>query len=110
MARPERVQDRIADISSGLGSTVGEAARSLASQASACVDADEVFPMAGCFKIPDGLPTGLLVASKTGGVSGTSDDDAIEARKGLSYRASARASQPIAGIAADVHGHLREPA
>ena len=52
MARHERVHDRIAAISSGLGGTVGVAARNLASQASVCMNADELFPMASCFKIP----------------------------------------------------------
>jgi beta-lactamase class A len=52
MPRPERVQDRIAAISSSLGGTVGVAALNLASQASVCVNADEPFPMASCFKIP----------------------------------------------------------
>lgn len=52
MAKPERVHDRIVDISSELDGTVGVAARNLASQASVCVNADELFPMASCFKIP----------------------------------------------------------
>jgi beta-lactamase class A len=52
MVRPERVHDRIAAITSALGGTVGVAARNLASQASVCVNADELFPMASCFKIP----------------------------------------------------------
>jgi len=52
MVRPERVHDRIAALSSELGGTVGVAARNLASQASVCVNADESFPMASCFKIP----------------------------------------------------------
>ena len=52
MAGTERVHDRIAAISSELGGTVGVAARNLASQASVCVNADELFPMASCFKIP----------------------------------------------------------
>jgi beta-lactamase class A len=52
MPRAERVQDRIAAISSALGGTVGVAARNLASEASVCVNADDLFPMASCFKIP----------------------------------------------------------
>lgn len=52
MARPGRVHDRIVAISSELDGTVGVAARNLASQASVCVNADELFPMASCFKIP----------------------------------------------------------
>jgi len=52
MAGPERVHHRIAAISSELGGTVGLAARNLASQASVCVNADELFPMASCFKVP----------------------------------------------------------
>jgi beta-lactamase class A len=52
MARTERVHDRIAAIASGLGGTVGVAARNLASQASVRENADEGFPMASCFKIP----------------------------------------------------------
>ena len=52
MVRPERVHDRIAAVSSELGGTVGVAARNLASQASVSVNADELFPMASCFKIP----------------------------------------------------------
>ena len=51
MARPERVHDRIAAIASELGGTVGVAARNLASQAGVCVNADDSFPMASCFKI-----------------------------------------------------------
>ena len=52
MTRPERVHDRIVAISSQLGGTVGVAARNLASQASVRVNADELFPMASCFKVP----------------------------------------------------------
>jgi beta-lactamase class A len=52
MPRAERVQDRIAAISSALGGTVGVAARNLASEAGVCVNADDLFPMASCFKIP----------------------------------------------------------
>jgi beta-lactamase class A len=73
-------------------------------------------------KIPAGLPPGLLVANKTGGVSGTSNDAAIVYTpsgapivvvvywKGLSYQATKRASQAIAGIAAELYEHLGEPA
>ncbi len=73
-------------------------------------------------KIPAGLPPGLLVANKTGGVSGTSNDAAIVYTpsgapivmvvycKGLSYEASERASQAIAGIATELYEHLGEPA
>ena len=52
MVRHERVHERIAALSSELGGTVGVTARNLASQASVCVNADESFPMASCFKIP----------------------------------------------------------
>ena len=52
MAKSERVHDRIAAVSSKLGGSLGVAARNLASQASVCVNADELFPMASCFKIP----------------------------------------------------------
>ncbi|MFA4993236.1 MAG: serine hydrolase [Candidatus Omnitrophota bacterium] len=52
MASLARAHDRIAAIASALGGTVGVAARNLASQASVCVNADDVFPMASCFKIP----------------------------------------------------------
>ena len=73
-------------------------------------------------KIPAGLPPGLLVANKTGGVSGTSNDAAIVYTpsgaplvmvvycKGLGSGAKARASQAIADIAAELYEHLGEPA
>ena len=64
-------------------------------------------------KIPAGLPDGLLVANKTGGVSGTSNDAAIAYTpcgaplvmvvfwKGLAREAKGRADAAIAAIAAD---------
>ena len=52
MAKSEGVHERVLAIASELGGTVGVAARNLASQASVCVDADGLFPMAGCFQIP----------------------------------------------------------
>lgn len=52
MVSHERVHDRIAALSSELGGTLGVTARNLASQAGVCVNADESFPMASCFKIP----------------------------------------------------------
>jgi len=73
-------------------------------------------------KIPSGLPDGLLVANQTGGVSGTSNDAAIVYTpsgapivmvvycRGLSYEASERASQAIAGIATELYEYLGEPA
>ena len=73
-------------------------------------------------KIPAGLPPGLRVANKTGGVTGTSNDAAIVYTpsgapivmvvywKGLSYRATERAPQAIADIAAELYEHLGEPA
>ena len=73
-------------------------------------------------KIPAGLPEGLLVANKTGGVSGTSNDAAIVYTpagapmvmvvfwKGLDHRAKARADAAIAEIAAVLYEHLGEPA
>ena len=73
-------------------------------------------------KIPAGLPPGLLVANKTGGVSGTSNDAALVYTpsgapivmvvycKGLSQRATERASRAIADIAAELYEHLGEPA
>ena len=63
-------------------------------------------------KIPAGLPEGLLVANKTGGVSGTSNDAAIVYTptgapmvmvvfwKGLDHQAKGRADAAIAEIAA----------
>ncbi len=73
-------------------------------------------------KIPAGLPAGLFVANKTGGVSGTSNDAAIVYApdgaplimvvfwKGLSYAAEGRANLAIAKIAAVLYEHLGEPA
>jgi beta-lactamase class A len=73
-------------------------------------------------KIPAGLPEGLLVANKTGGVSGTSNDAAIVFTpcgaplvmvvfwKGLSYASKQRADAAIAEIAAVLYEHLGEPA
>ncbi|HEY5388154.1 MAG TPA: serine hydrolase, partial [Thermoleophilia bacterium] len=52
MDKQEHVHDRIAAVAATLGGTVGVAARNLASQASFSVNADELFPMASCFKIP----------------------------------------------------------
>ncbi len=69
-------------------------------------------------KIPAGLPPDLLIANKTGGVSGTSNDAALVYTrenvplvmvvfcKGLSYAAQARAPQVIARIAACLYEHL----
>jgi beta-lactamase class A len=73
-------------------------------------------------KIPAGLPEGLLVANKTGGVSGTSNDAAIVYTpggapvimvvfwKGLSYEAKGRASAAIADIAGVLYEYLGQPA
>jgi beta-lactamase class A len=73
-------------------------------------------------KIPAGLPEGLLVANKTGGVSGTSNDAAIAYTpggaplvmvvfwKGLEYEAKKLADEAIAAIAAVLYEHLGEPA
>jgi hypothetical protein len=73
-------------------------------------------------KIPAGLPEGLLVANKTGGVSGTSNDAALVYTpcgaplvmvvfwKGLTYEAKGRAAAAIAAIAAVLYEHLGEPA
>jgi len=73
-------------------------------------------------KIPAGLPDGLLVANKTGGVSGTSNDAAIVYTpngaplvmvvfwKGLTRDAIGRADAAIAAIARVVYEHLGEPA
>lgn len=52
MSVADRVYDSIATIAAGLGGTVGVAARNLASRAAVYVNADQVFPMASCFKIP----------------------------------------------------------
>jgi beta-lactamase class A len=69
-------------------------------------------------KIPAGLPPDLLIANKTGGVSGTSNDAALVYTrekvplvmvvfcKGLSLAATARAPQVIARIAACLYEHL----
>jgi beta-lactamase class A len=73
-------------------------------------------------KIPAGLPDGLLIANKTGGVSGTSNDAAIVFTpcgaplvmaifwKGLTYAAKQNAGAAIAEIAAVLYEHLGEPA
>ena len=73
-------------------------------------------------KIPAGLPCGLLVANKTGGVSGTSNDAAIVYTasgapmvmvvfwKGLGYEAKAQADAAIAAIATVLYEHLGDPA
>jgi len=72
-------------------------------------------------KIPAGLPDGLQVANKTGGVAGTSNDAAIVFTpcgaplvmvvywKGLSHEAKRRADGAIAEIAAVLYEHLGEP-
>jgi beta-lactamase class A len=52
MSAVEGVHERIAAVAAELGGTVGVAARNLASQAAVYVNADELFPMASCFKIP----------------------------------------------------------
>ncbi len=69
-------------------------------------------------KIPAGLPSGLLVANKTGGVSGTSNDAAIVYTpervpivmvvfsKGLSLEATGHAPSVIARIAACLYDAL----
>lgn len=73
-------------------------------------------------KIPAGLPDGLVVANKTGGVSGTSNDAAIVRTpsgapvvmvvfwKALSYESKLRADAAIADIAGILYEHLGEPA
>ena len=73
-------------------------------------------------KIPAGLPPGLRVANKTGGVAGTSNDAAIVYTpsgapivmvvywKGLSRPATERAAAAIAAIATELYEHLGEPA
>ncbi len=73
-------------------------------------------------KIPAGLPEGLLIANKTGGVSGTSNDAAIVYTpsgapivmvvfwKGLDYEQQGRAPEAIAAIAGVLYDHLGEPA
>ena len=72
-------------------------------------------------KIPAGLPDGLFVANKTGGVSGTSNDAAIVYTptgtpivmvvywKGLDYETRLRADAAIAAIARVVYDHLGTP-
>lgn len=52
MSDPRRVHESIAVIAASLGGTVGVTARNLASGAEAHVNADDLFPMASCFKIP----------------------------------------------------------
>jgi beta-lactamase class A len=73
-------------------------------------------------KIPAGLPEGLLVCNKTGGVSGTSNDAAVVYTpsgapivlvvycKDLDRQACAHAPGVIAAIAAEVYAHLGEQA
>ncbi len=73
-------------------------------------------------KIPAGLPDGVFVANKTGGVSGTSNDAAIVCTpggaplvmvvfwKGLSYEATAGAPGAIAAIAGALYDSLGAPA
>ncbi len=52
MSDPRDVHDRLAAVTARLGGTLGVAARNLASGAEVHVAADELFPMASCFKIP----------------------------------------------------------
>jgi beta-lactamase class A len=73
-------------------------------------------------KIPAGLPPGLLVANKTGGVTGTSNDAAIVFTpsgralvmvvyiKGLPERSRGQASGAIASIACALYEEIGEPA
>ena len=73
-------------------------------------------------KIPAGLPAGLFVANKTGGVAGTSNDAAVVLTpsgapivmvvfcKALDAAQTARAPAAIAAIAAELYEHLGEPA
>jgi beta-lactamase class A len=73
-------------------------------------------------KIPAGLPDGVFVANKTGGVSGTSNDAAIVLTprgtplvmvvfwKGLGYESKAAADEAIAAIAGVLYEHLGAPA
>jgi beta-lactamase class A len=73
-------------------------------------------------KIPAGLPDGLYVANKTGGVSGSSNDAAIVFTpsgaplvmvvfwKGLAYEAQREAGQAIAAVAGVLYEHLGAPA
>ncbi len=72
-------------------------------------------------KIPAGMPDGLIVANKTGGVSGTSNDAAIVITpsgaplvmvvfwKGLDYESKLGADAAIAAIAGLLYAHLGEP-
>ncbi len=46
------VHDSVRAIAAELGGRMGIAARNLASQAAVCLNADERFPMASCFKVP----------------------------------------------------------
>ena len=71
-------------------------------------------------KIPAGLPDGLFVANKTGGVAGTSNDAAVVCAagaapvvivvfsKGLDLAQLRRAPATIAAIAGTVYNHLKE--
>jgi beta-lactamase class A len=52
MTDPNGVHDRVAAVAARLGGTVGVAARNLASGAEVHIAADELFPMASCFKVP----------------------------------------------------------
>ncbi len=52
MADSRVVRERIAGIAEPLGGTVGVAARNLASGAELAIAADDLYPMASCFKIP----------------------------------------------------------
>ena len=52
MADPRGVHDSSQPSPRELGGTVGVAARNLASGGETHVDADDLFPMASCFKIP----------------------------------------------------------
>jgi beta-lactamase class A len=73
-------------------------------------------------RIPAGLPRGLLVANKTGSVSGTTNDVAIVSTptgvpmvmvvfwKGLAHEAKGRADAATAAIAAELYEHLGGPA
>ena len=137
------VQESIAAIAAPLGGTVGVAARNLDDMGSPrdmaeplamiaqsrCASAPSCRLMVEVLaqqewreKIPAGLPDGVFVANKTGGVSGTSNDAAIVYTpcgapvvmvvywKGLSYEAGEQASAAIAQIAGVLYEHLGEPA
>ena len=52
MTDPRGVHESVAAIAASLGGTVGVAARNLASGAEVHIAADDLFPMASCFKIP----------------------------------------------------------